>query len=41
MGRALMERGFEPGECPEEWNVSHPAEVEDIHRGFFAAGRTS
>ncbi len=38
MGRALMERGFEPGECPEEWNVSHPAEVEDIHRGFFAAG---
>jgi 5-methyltetrahydrofolate--homocysteine methyltransferase len=38
MGRALMERGFEAGECPEEWNVSHPAEVEDIHRGFFAAG---
>ena len=38
MGRALMERGFAAGECPEEWNVSHPAEVEDIHRGFFAAG---
>jgi 5-methyltetrahydrofolate--homocysteine methyltransferase len=38
MGRALMERGFAAGECPEEWNVSHPAQVEDIHRGFFAAG---
>jgi 5-methyltetrahydrofolate--homocysteine methyltransferase len=38
LGRALMERGFAVGECPEEWNVSHPAEVEDIHRSFFAAG---
>jgi methionine synthase I (cobalamin-dependent) len=38
LGRALMERGFAAGECPEEWNVSHPAEVEDIHRGFYAAG---
>jgi 5-methyltetrahydrofolate--homocysteine methyltransferase len=38
LGRALMERGFAAGECPEEWNVSHAAEVEDIHRGFFAAG---
>jgi 5-methyltetrahydrofolate--homocysteine methyltransferase len=38
MGRALMERGFQAGECPEEWNVSHSAEVEGIHRGFYAAG---
>jgi methionine synthase I (cobalamin-dependent) len=38
LGRALMERGFAAGECPEEWNVSHPAEVEDIHRSFYAAG---
>jgi 5-methyltetrahydrofolate--homocysteine methyltransferase len=38
LGRALMERGFAAGECPEEWNASHPAEVEDIHRSFFAAG---
>ena len=38
LGRALMERGFQAGECPEEWNVSHPAEVEDIHRSFYAAG---
>jgi 5-methyltetrahydrofolate--homocysteine methyltransferase len=38
LGLALAERGFAAGECPEEWNVSHPAEVEDIHRSFFAAG---
>ena len=38
LGRALMERGFTAGECPEEWNVSHSAEVEDIHRSFYAAG---
>ena len=38
LGPALMNRGFAAGECPEEWNVSHPDDVEDIHRGFFAAG---
>ena len=38
LGLALMQRGFTAGECPEEWNVSHAAEVEDIHRSFFAAG---
>jgi len=38
LGLALSVRGFAAGECPEEWNVSHPAEVEDIHRSFYAAG---
>ncbi len=38
LGRALMERGFAAGECPEEWNASHPDAVEDIHRSFYAAG---
>ena len=38
LGLALMVRGFGAGECPEEWNVSHPADVEDIHRAFYAAG---
>jgi len=38
LGLALMVRGFAAGECPEEWNVSHPADVEDIHRAFYAAG---
>jgi 5-methyltetrahydrofolate--homocysteine methyltransferase len=38
LGLALTARGFAAGECPEEWNVSHPADVEDIHRSFYAAG---
>ena len=38
LGLALANRGFTAGECPEEWNVSHPADVEDIHRSFYAAG---
>lgn len=38
LGLALSVRGFRAGECPEEWNVSHPDEVADIHRAFFAAG---
>jgi 5-methyltetrahydrofolate--homocysteine methyltransferase len=38
LGLALMIRGFTAGECPEEWNVSHPADVEDMHRAFYAAG---
>jgi 5-methyltetrahydrofolate--homocysteine methyltransferase len=38
LGLALMVRGFAVGECPEEWNISHPADVEDIHRAFYAAG---
>ncbi len=33
-----MVRGFAAGECPEEWNVTHAAEVADIHRAFYAAG---
>lgn len=38
LGLALAERGFQAGECPDEWNVSHPDEVADIHRSFYAAG---
>jgi 5-methyltetrahydrofolate--homocysteine methyltransferase len=38
LGSELMRRGFEPGGCPEEWNLTHPAEVESIHRAYYAAG---
>jgi 5-methyltetrahydrofolate--homocysteine methyltransferase len=38
MGSELMRRGFTPGQCPEEWNVTHPLEVEAIHRDYYAAG---
>ena len=38
MGTELMRRGFKAGECPEEWNVTRAADVEAIHRAYFAAG---
>jgi 5-methyltetrahydrofolate--homocysteine methyltransferase len=38
MGTELMARGFASQTCPEEWNVSHPDVVADVHRGYFAAG---
>ena len=38
MGTELMRRGLGPGECPEEWNLSHQGVVEEIHRDYFAAG---
>ena len=38
MGSELMHRGFLPGGCPEEWNVTRPAEVVAVHRAYYAAG---
>ncbi|MGN0404197.1 MAG: homocysteine S-methyltransferase family protein, partial [Bariatricus sp.] len=38
MGTLLQERGLEPGELPEVWNLKHPEEVEAIHRKYFEAG---
>ena len=38
MGTLLQARGLEAGECPEEWCVSHPEVVKDIHAAYFAAG---
>ena len=38
MGSELMRRGFQPGGCPEDWNVSRPEDVVAIHRAYFAAG---
>ena len=38
MGSELMRRGFLPGGCPEEWNVTRPAEVVAVHRADDAAG---
>jgi 5-methyltetrahydrofolate--homocysteine methyltransferase len=36
-GTELMRHGFRSG-CPEDWNVSHPDVVSEIHRAYFAAG---
>ena len=38
LGSELMRRGFAAGQCPEEWNVTRPADVEAIHRDYYAAG---
>jgi len=38
MGTFLQARGLQPGECPEEWCVSHPEVVKEIHDAYLAAG---
>jgi 5-methyltetrahydrofolate--homocysteine methyltransferase len=37
-GTFLQQKGMKPGECPELWNVEHPADVEDIGRSYIRAG---
>ncbi len=37
-GTELHKAGLEPGDCPEEWNQSHPDEVQRIARAYYEAG---
>jgi len=37
-GTQLQERGLPVGACPDEWNLSHPAEVEAVARSYVEAG---
>ena len=37
-GTQLQAAGIQPGECPEEWNLSHPDVVKGILRGYKEAG---
>lgn len=37
-GTQLQRLGLEFGDCPEEWNVSHPAEVRQIASDYLHAG---
>ncbi len=37
-GTRLQERGLEPGECPELWNVTQPREVRRVAEEYLAAG---
>ena len=37
-GTYLQGHGLEPGGCPEEFNVSHPAVVKGMARDYFEAG---
>jgi 5-methyltetrahydrofolate--homocysteine methyltransferase len=38
MGTQLQERGLEPGEPGERWNLERPQEIERVHRSYAAAG---
>lgn len=38
MGSFLQEKGLQPGERPEPWNISYPEVVTAIHRSYFDAG---
>lgn len=37
-GTFLGQKGMQPGECPELWNVDHPEAVSEIARGYAEAG---
>ena len=38
MGSLLQRRGLRPGEKPEEWNVSRPDVITEIHKEYFDSG---
>ncbi|MGN1081131.1 MAG: homocysteine S-methyltransferase family protein [Acutalibacteraceae bacterium] len=38
MGTMLQERGLQPGEYPERWNISHPDVIIGLHKAYFDAG---
>ena len=38
MGTLLQERGLQPGEAPERWNLTHANDVVAIHKAYFDSG---
>ncbi len=38
LGSLLQERGLQPGELPETWNLTKPQELLDIHLAYLEAG---
>ncbi len=38
MGTLLQEKGLKPGEFPELWNLTHPAQIVKIHENYYNAG---
>ena len=38
MGTLLQSEGLKAGELPENWNISHPEVITDIHRRYYKAG---
>jgi len=37
-GTFLQQKGMQPGECPEEWNVTHADDVFDIAKSYIDSG---
>lgn len=37
-GTFLQAKGLQPGECPEEWNITHANDVLDIAKSYVEAG---
>jgi len=37
-GTMMQERGLQPGECPDEWSLSHPDEIYAIAKAYIDAG---
>jgi 5-methyltetrahydrofolate--homocysteine methyltransferase len=37
-GTFLQQKGLQPGECPEGWNITHPERVKEIARSYIEAG---
>jgi 5-methyltetrahydrofolate--homocysteine methyltransferase len=37
-GTFLQGKGLQPGECPEEWNITHPDDVLNIAKSYIDAG---
>jgi 5-methyltetrahydrofolate--homocysteine methyltransferase len=37
-GTFLQKKGLQPGECPEQWNVTRPNDVFDIAQSYIEAG---
>ena len=38
MGTQLQAKGLEPGETPEDWNISRPGDIRTVHESYLAAG---
>lgn len=38
MGTMLMDIGLVQGDPPEEWNVTHPERIREVHRAYILAG---
>ena len=38
MGTMLQSMGLSGGDCPEEWNITHPDALKKVHRAYVASG---